>query len=469
MAKRSQTTGLPKESPKQPPPKADAEQPEAGKLRLRAEYRSRAEREHEIQRWTIIGTGVVVAIALVILVVAIVSEQIIKPNQVVASVSGHNITMRDFQHRVRLERILRNSQLSNIINLYQSSGIDNNQILQFLQGQEPYKTWITELQVPDQMGLSVVNQLVEDQLVRIAADEKSVTVTQADIDKQINKFFGYDPEKLAAEAEATGEATAEVTPTVEPTITPTPYVSPTPSPVPTSTPTPEVTAEATQAVEATASPTSAPTLPPTPTLSLTEQADAFNSSRDDFFAQLRTQTGMSDGEIKNYFEIQALREALQEAVTTDITTTGTFVDARHILVASEEEANDVIAAIQGGESFAELAKAVSTDTGSGAQGGELGWNPATQYVAEFAEAVRTGEIGAVLGPIKTEFGYHIIQVRAREERDLTETQVTDAKASAFDTWLKDYKEAKKDQTQTFTNWSGNVPTDPASIFDQGQS
>ena len=50
---------------------------------------------------------------------------------------------------------------------------------------------------------------------------------------------------------------------------------------------------------------------------------------------------------------------------------------------TEEEANDIINALNAGESFAELAKSVSTDTGSGAKGGELGWQPATTYVKEF--------------------------------------------------------------------------------------
>ncbi len=451
MTKRSQTTGLPKQSPKRPV------QPEASKstgrfnLGLKREFASRAERDYYYQRIILAIVGVVVVLTVGLLAFVLINESILIPNTVVASVQGRNITVTDFQKRVRLERYLLNSRLSQTIQLYQSFGFPDDQILQQLQGQDPYKTWISQLQVPDQMGISVIDQMVEDRLIKIAAEEKGITVTQGDIDKKINDFFGYDPEKLAA-----AEATAEVTATLEPTATPTPYVSPTPSPVPTATATPEITA--------TPSPTPLATLPPTATLSLTEQADQFKTNKDDFYSNLRQQTGMSDADINAYFEQQAIRQALLDSVTADITKSGTFVDARHILVATEEEAQDILAALQAGESFSDLAKAVSTDTGSGAQGGELGLKPVTDYVTEFADAVRTAEIGAFVGPVKTQFGYHIIQVRERKEQDLDDTQLTNAKNSAFDTWLKIYKESKQDVTQTNSNWAGHVPTDPASIF-----
>jgi parvulin-like peptidyl-prolyl isomerase len=234
-------------------------------------------------------------------------------------------------------------------------------------------------------------------------------------------------------------------------------VSPTPSPTPTITPTPAITA--------TASPSPFPTLPPTPTPNATQRADTFKTNRDTYFADLRRQTGMSDADINAYFEAQAIRDALRDSVATDVGKTGTFVDARHILVDSEELAKDLLKDLEAGEPFSDLAKAVSKDTGSGAKGGELGWSPVSNFVKEFADATKTGEIGNLLGPIKTQFGYHIIQVRAREERDLTEEQITTGKNSAFDAWFKDLKEKEKDKIQKFSEtWINFVPSDPASPF-----
>lgn len=451
MSKRSQTTALPKETPK-PAPEGGAS---GGKQapKLQREYRSHAEREHEIQRWVIIGTIAAVVVVVLLLGITIVSDQIITPNQVVASVDGQNVILSQFQKRVRLERYLRNQQLTQLVQTYGSFGYTEQQIIQQLQQSEPYATWIKELQVSDQMGLKMVDTMIEEQLIRNAAKEKGITVSQADIDEQINKFFGYTPPKVVS-ADATAEATATVTPTE--TITPTPFVSPTPSPAPTTTPTPEVTP--------TITPTPLATLPPTATLTGDEQKKQFQDQRDTVFRDLRQQTGMNDGDINNYFELQALRIKLQDAVSTDITKTGAFADVRHILVATEEEANDVINALNAGESFANLAKSVSTDTGSGAKGGELGWAPVTTYVKEFQDAVKAAKIGDIVGPIKSQFGFHVIQVRAREDRDLTQDQIDSAKSSEFATWLKDYKESKKDKTTTNSIWANNVPSDPQTIF-----
>lgn len=86
-------------------------------------------------------------------------------------------------------------------------------------------------------------------------------------------------------------------------------------------------------------------------------------------------------------------------------------NAAHILVDSEEKANDLKAQIEGGADFAELAKANSTDTGSGANGGDLGWFGLGMMVKPFEEAVIAAEPGKVVGPVQSQFGYHLILVK----------------------------------------------------------
>ena len=85
--------------------------------------------------------------------------------------------------------------------------------------------------------------------------------------------------------------------------------------------------------------------------------------------------------------------------------------AAHILVDAEEKANELKAQLEGGADFAELAKANSTDTGSGANGGDLGWFGMGQMVKPFEDAVVAAEIGKVAGPIKSDFGWHLILVK----------------------------------------------------------
>lgn len=89
----------------------------------------------------------------------------------------------------------------------------------------------------------------------------------------------------------------------------------------------------------------------------------------------------------------------------------TEYNAAHILVATEEEATKLKADLAGGADFAELAKANSTDTGSGANGGDLGWFGLGMMVKPFEEAVVAAKVGEVTGPVKTDFGFHLILVK----------------------------------------------------------
>jgi peptidyl-prolyl cis-trans isomerase C len=87
--------------------------------------------------------------------------------------------------------------------------------------------------------------------------------------------------------------------------------------------------------------------------------------------------------------------------------------ARHILVDSKEECERLKTEIQGGGSFASLAKAHSKCP-SGADGGDLGTFGPGQMVKEFDDVVFSAEVGKVQGPVKTQFGYHLIEITARD-------------------------------------------------------
>lgn len=89
----------------------------------------------------------------------------------------------------------------------------------------------------------------------------------------------------------------------------------------------------------------------------------------------------------------------------------TEYNAAHILVADEAKAKDLKAQLDGGADFAELAKANSTDTGSGANGGDLGWFGKGMMVKPFEDAVLAAEVGKVVGPVKSDFGYHLILLK----------------------------------------------------------
>ena len=85
--------------------------------------------------------------------------------------------------------------------------------------------------------------------------------------------------------------------------------------------------------------------------------------------------------------------------------------ARHILVEKEGAAKAIIAQLKKGGKFEDIAKKSSKDPGSGANGGDLDWAPASNYVGEFGAALLSLEKGKMTEtPVKTQFGYHIIRL-----------------------------------------------------------
>lgn len=88
--------------------------------------------------------------------------------------------------------------------------------------------------------------------------------------------------------------------------------------------------------------------------------------------------------------------------------------ARHILVADEKTADEVLAQLKAGGDFAALAARYSKDTVSAANGGDLGFAARETFVAPFADALFGMQVGETAGPVKTQFGYHVIQLEAIE-------------------------------------------------------
>lgn len=88
--------------------------------------------------------------------------------------------------------------------------------------------------------------------------------------------------------------------------------------------------------------------------------------------------------------------------------------ARHILVSSKEKCEELKSQIEAGEDFAKMAESHS-QCPSGKQGGALGEFSSGQMVPEFDKVVFSAELGKVHGPVKTNFGYHLIEITSRTE------------------------------------------------------
>ena len=88
--------------------------------------------------------------------------------------------------------------------------------------------------------------------------------------------------------------------------------------------------------------------------------------------------------------------------------------ARHILLASEDEAKGVLRRLKAGEDFAKVADEVSKDPGS--KGGDLGWFTAERMVPEFSNAAFKLEKGQVSDPVKSQFGWHVIKLEDKRRK-----------------------------------------------------
>lgn len=435
MSKRAQTTGAPKRRRRrQTTAEGSPATDEQG-----AEYKSRAEREALLQRRVIRGS-IIAAIALTLLVVGtLVVEQLIIPSQTVAQVNGEPISVAEFRQAYLFER----NRLLLQLNQVENAGIDMQQLAQ----QEPYRTWLNEANVPDQLGLRVINDLVDERLLAADAAARGLAVDDAAIQSAVEAFFGFDPTAVALIG-------VEATATPEPTITPTPFVSPTPTNTPQPTPTPDP--------DATAAPTATPTITPQPTVieptqSADEVRDSFEQNQQDYRAYF-DRAGVSSETYDKFFAHNALENLLGEALLPDDAPL-IYADVRHILVDDEATAIAALDALRAGESFAALASAISTDSGSGMRGGELGESFIGNYVRPFREAIESAEIGALVGPVESEFGFHILQVRHKEERTGADqdSQRERARQTELSDLQEQLREANSDSIEIYDSWLDYMP------------
>lgn len=120
--------------------------------------------------------------------------------------------------------------------------------------------------------------------------------------------------------------------------------------------------------------------------------------------QIMSAVTVSDEEAKAFFEENKERYVK-----------GATVSAKHILTDSEEKCQGILDAINNGEKEFEEAAKESSTCPSGAQGGDLGEFGRGQMVKEFEDAAFAAEIGQVVGPVQTQFGYHLIKVEKKNE------------------------------------------------------
>lgn len=395
-----------------------------------------------------------IALAIIVVVVGLVaygflSTTVLLPYRTVASVNGDKITMREFQGRVRLQRI----QLINNFNQYY-------QFAQMFGSPDPLndpnfgqvlQQVYSDLQDPLAVGGQVLDDLIDERLIRQEAKKRGIVVDEAAVDRYIQSQFGYF-------ADGTPTPAPSSTPFNLPTLNPTQLalvtITPTPEP-----PTPDLTSTPTSAPTATATPTEGPTATAFPTAT-PYTLDGFQANYDSTISDLQQNTQLSAEDYRAFFETLYLREKLLEEIVADVQPFEENIWAQHILVGSLDEANDVLRRFANGEDWNELAATYSLDESNSQNGGDLGWfNSDIQFVTEFKDAVFSLQLGEISAPVQTQFGWHIIRVLGREDRPVDDQRFAELKERAFAAWLIEIR-AQAD-IQKFDLWQEHVPTEPA--------
>jgi foldase protein PrsA len=166
------------------------------------------------------------------------------------------------------------------------------------------------------------------------------------------------------------------------------------------------------------------------------------------------------GEISELLEAD-VEEPTQQEIDGVISEAEALYCASHILVATEQEATDVAARLEAGEEFAALAGELSTDTGSGAQGGDIGCSAPDVYDPAFAAALTAAEVDVPTDPVESQFGWHIILLREDEVPTADEARATltsEAVNEAANTWFTDqFEKAEVSVDSEYGTWQA-TPT-----------
>jgi parvulin-like peptidyl-prolyl isomerase len=417
-------------------------QESGGKSVLHKKHIARLERERR-QRRIVLYAFIGILVTVVLLIgYGILDLKYLQLQKPVAKVGDVEILVNQFQPRVRVQRQQLLSQYGMYQQYAQLFGMDvQNQVAQIQ----------SQLDNSETLGQTILNQMIDEQLVRLEAKKRGITLSEAELEKAKEDTFGYYPN-------GTPTLIPTATEIVMPTIPAVAYDLVTMTPLPSATPTAEFTATPTATLEPQPTVAAGPTSTPEPTATpYTKQGfeERLNESKDSFMKQ-----GLAEKDYMGLFEYQLLLEKLKDQITADVPHTETQVWARHILVDDEATALNIVEQLKGGADFGELAKKYSKDTASATNGGDLGWFAKGRMVAEFEDAAfalkNPGDYTTT--PAKSSFGYHIIQLIAKQDRPLTADQYAAAKEKVFSDWLT---KAREDyNVQEFDIWKQYVPTEP---------
>ncbi|NMB53396.1 MAG: hypothetical protein GYA15_01735 [Leptolinea sp.] len=406
---------------------------EESKKVITKKHLARLEKEQIQRRYLLTGVSIALFLVIALIVYGILDQFVFQNQRPVATVGTDKITVGQYQARVKYSRwelIQQYNRTLQMAELFGGLSSDNGSYFQ-----NSLSQITSQLDNPTYMGENVLEAMIEERVIEQEAAKLWITITDEELNKAMEEAFGYY---------ANGTPTAE--PTYAFSFAPTSTLSRTQLAIVTITPTPTEAPTATEMPTATQAPTSTPlSVTPTSTVESTPLPtetpytfEGYQKTSQEYLAKIKD-TGMTEAELRYAIKSSLLRTKMTEKITSDVSHKEDQVWARHILLEDEQKAKDTLARIQKGEAWDILAKELSKDTSSSASGGDLGWFGKGKMVAEFSDAAFALKIGEISQPVKSSFGYHIIQVLGHEERELSAADYATKQQTTFNDWLEKSK------------------------------
>lgn len=435
---------------------------------------AKMEKEQRQKKILLIGIISVVVVIVGLIVVGVLSNSnVFKNGRTVAKVGDEKITVEQFSHRVGYDRY----QLINTYVQYASSYFASFFQDQLLQVQNELDDYI-------QFGSDTLDTMIGERALVQKAKQMGITVTDEEVETEIQSNLAYYPNGTPTPTEATPTITYYPTSTLsdlQATLsahTATPTVPPTETPVVTATIdlTAEANAQATSTALGTPAPTETPVIAteavtevptenttPTETATITPTATVYTEQgyKDMYstiVANISTQASFSESELREYVRTVLYERKIFAEVSKNVAPEQDMVWARHIVVATKEQADEVAGILSKGGDWSATAAQYSTDTNTSTSDGNLGWVAKGTYGTAFDDAAFALEIGATSGVVKTDSGYEIIQSLGHEVRQLSADELSAAQTAAYRQFITDAK--TEFGFKKYDLWASVVPSTP---------
>jgi parvulin-like peptidyl-prolyl isomerase len=375
-------------------------------IRTTKKHLARAERERIQVRWLL---GVIIAIAVVaigILVYGWIDSAYTQPKKTVVTVNDDTITQGEFQGRVRIHQRELLGQLNSYTQMEQLFASDPQTLASIQELQNQIRT---QLAYPELIGQEVIYSMIRETLIRQEAEKMGIHVLPEEIERQLQHSFGFYPEG-------------------------------TPTPFPTPTPDATRVAAIAAASESTPEPSPTSTLPQTPFPTATPYVlEAYEVDYEQFLDSL-SDFGISESDFFVYIEAQLLEEKVREQFDPEIDRMAEHVLLQHILIFDEEIAQEALEQLESGDAWADIVLEYSEDQNSRESSGDLGWktlDDMVRFLGQMGLAAFSAQVDEVVGPIESQYGWHLLRIVDRQDREILEAAYQEAVDNAFEAWIDD--------------------------------